>query len=155
MRIPKLVSALSLLVTSFAISSLALADADVVHRSQPSTYITSGPSHYLNNTIRLDRWAEGLTMTAQLVKGDKVYDVEAFLQPESSNKFSGSGKIYVRYGGGYGCIHRFGVIVYAYEDRVYLRENTPRYIPYNPQGPCTAAGPYEWFNHPEPYYFAD
>ena len=50
-----------------------------------------------------------------------------------------------------GCQHRMGIRVFLVDGKLFLRENTPRNIPYNPYGPCTAAGPYVWFDHPEAY----
>lgn len=115
------------------------------------TYLTDGDSHYKNQEFTLTSWGDGFTMGAVLVKEGHEYPVEAFLRPTGNNEYSGSGLIVVNYDNGKVCKHRFGTRFFVTDDGLFLRENTPAYIPFNPRGACTGAGPYTWFNHPEVY----
>jgi hypothetical protein len=139
----------------FGITLLLLASTGLAHDSaapiSEGTYITEGASPYLDGSFALEKWATGFNMTSTLLKDGREYATKVFLEPVGPNRYRGSGYITVRYENGTGCRHRFGAIVYVDDDGLYLRENTPKYIPYNPNGACTAAGPYEWFNHEAPY----
>jgi hypothetical protein len=90
-------------------------------------------------------------MNGVLVRGEHLYEVEAFLDMRDSQTLRGSGMITVRYNNNRGCRHRFGVRVQVVDGQLWLYENTPQGIPYEPNSPCRAAGPYEWFHHPETY----
>ena len=115
-------------------------------------YVTTGESHYQNGEITVTPWGtDSFTMTAKLVDGERLYETEAFLEPQGNGRYQGSGVITVRYSDNTGCRHRFGIIADIDGESIWLRENTPQNIPYDPNGPCTAAGPYIWFNHEAPY----
>jgi len=127
----------------------ASAQADTIREG---TYTTEGESHYENGEITfkydgLDTWI----MTARLMNDGRVYDTKSYLTPTRGGNYDGSGIITVQYGDNRGCKHRFGLSVKIEGNHIYLRENTPHYIPYNPNGACTAAGPYVWFSHDHPY----
>ncbi len=117
----------------------------------PGTYVTEGRSHYESGAVNLREHGYGYVMTANLVRGDHRFATEAYLEPVGAHTLRGNGFITVRYSETSGCRHRFGVRIEVKDGELWLYENTPRYIPYNPNGACTAAGPYEWFYHPESY----
>ena len=117
-------------------------------------YQTEGESHYQEGSFELKSWGPGFLMRAVLEKGDRTFPVEAYLEPED-DAYRGSGYIISAFDTGKVCEHRFGVKIYFTDDGLFLRENTPEYIPDYPYGACTAAGPYEWFNHPDAYLPVD
>lgn len=133
------------------VSAAALAAPEPVTVIADGTYVTSGVSRYKNGTLNLKRWGEEFVMRAELVQGPHLFPVVVTFKRGQGNEFVGAGKIYVRYSDTTGCVHRMGARVYAYEDRLFFKENTPQTIPFNPHGPCTPAGPYVWKAHPEPY----
>ena len=114
-------------------------------------YRTKGWSHYQNGEVTIAPWGHKFVMTAMLQQGNRLHAVKASLQPLGSGQYQGNGLITVNYGNHTGCQHRMGIRVFLVDGKLFLRENTPRNIPYNPYGPCTAAGPYVWFDHPEAY----
>jgi hypothetical protein len=114
-------------------------------------YKTSGMSPYKDGTIDIVAWADRYKYEGKLVRNGREYEVKLTVAHIQGNQFGGNGTITVRYPNGTGCVHKMGARLWAYPDKVFLRENTPRYIPYNPNGPCTAAGPYVWHDHPEAY----
>lgn len=118
-------------------------------------YVTEGDSHYKNSEMTFSVWGDGYTMNAILMRDGREYEVEAFLRPTARNQYSGSGIITVRYSPTSSCGHKFGIKVIKTEHGLFVRENTPRNIPYNPNHSCAAAGPNIWFNHPSPYLLAD
>jgi hypothetical protein len=141
---------MSTLLLAIFISSQAFADShSKILDSQ--IFQTDGASHYANGQISLSPWANSLMFKATLEDQGRSYRVEATLDPIGENQYRGSGKIYVMYDENYGCAHRFGIKIFVQDGQVYLRENTPRHLPYNPGEPCQVAGPYEWYNHPLPY----
>ncbi len=129
---------------AFSLSSAGFAAETVVYKTQ-------GASHYENGQVSLREHADSIVMKANLIDQGRSYAVEATLDPQGGDHFRGAGRIIVRYDDGTGCIHRFGVAITFKGNQAFLRENTPATIPYDPNGPCIPAGPYEWFNHPEPY----
>jgi hypothetical protein len=136
----------------FGISLFALAvSSGQLLAADPVIFKTSGDSHYENGEIAVHRHGDALVMRARLVDRGRIHDVEATLDPQGAGHYRGSGKIKVRYEDGTGCLHRFGAAMTVQDDAIFLRENTPATIPWDPNGPCVPAGPYEWFNHPEPY----
>ncbi len=114
-------------------------------------YRTTGWSHYQNGEFKLAAWGYHQVMTAQLKKGEHLHDVKIRFQRVAENEYRGNGTITVRYGNNLGCQHRVGARMWVKEGQLFLRENTPQGIPFNPYGPCTAAGPYVWFDHPNAY----
>lgn len=145
--------AFSLLKSFVCFITLAASPAVFGQTLSEGTYVTPGASHYLNQQVSFEAWGNGAyDMHATLVDGEHLYETDATLNFVRPGEYSGSGMITVRYSEHRGCRHRFGVRVFVEDDgRIFLRENTPQYIPFNPSGPCTAAGPYVWFNHPEAY----
>ncbi len=115
------------------------------------TFKTSGFSRYENGEIQLSQWANALLMKGVLIHGGMAYNVEASLEPQSQSTYRGSGRITVQYDNGRVCYHRFGIEMRMHNGGVYIRENTPQGIPYEPDYPCRAAGPYQWYLYPEPY----
>ncbi len=132
------------LVSLFSMSAVA-------HASEWITFKTTGHSRYLNSEIRISRWADALLMKSILVDRGREFEVEATLEPQTENSYRGAGRITVRYENNRGCTHRFGAEIRISNGEIYLRENTPAAIPFDPNSPCVAAGPYEWYNYPEPY----
>lgn len=119
--------------------------------AESSIFKTTGESHYENGEITVAQHGNALIMHAMLLDRGRMHAVEATLDPVGTGQYRGYGKITVRYGDGTWCRHRFGVAMTIKDHMIFLRENTPPSIPWNPAGPCIPAGPYEWFNHPEPY----
>jgi len=115
------------------------------------TYRTSGWSHYQDGKVTITPWADRHVLKAMLNSGNRFHEVKVNLIPLGNNEYRGEGIITVRYGKNKGCQHRFGSRVWLTEGKVFIRENTPKYVPYNPYGPCLPAGPYVWFDHPEAY----
>jgi hypothetical protein len=132
-----------------AVMLLALAMMPaMVSAGEWTKYQTQGFSRYLNSEIEVSPWADALMMRGVLVQGDHQFSVEATLEPEGANRFRGAGRIAVRFENNRACYHRFGLEMRIFDGKIYLLENTPRFIPVNS---CEAAGPYEWYHYPEPY----
>ena len=136
----------------FGLASLGFSGFGNAQPILEGTYQTEGWSHYDDSKFTITSWGPHYILSADLARDGRLYEVELRLTENEGNRYEGSGHIIVRYSETTGCLHRFAGIVYVYENRIYLRENTPRHIPYNPNGACSAAGPYIWFDHPEPYY---
>lgn len=134
-----------------ALAFVVLTLSSKVFAAEAVIYKTEGTSHYENGQVSLREHGNSILMKAKLVDQGRIFPVEATLDPQGGNQYRGAGRIFVRYDDGTGCIHKFGVSITFKGSEAFLRENTPSTIPYDPNGPCIPAGPYEWFNHPEPY----
>lgn len=137
--------------TLLAFAFVALSLSSKAFAAEPVIYKTEGASHYENGQVSLREHGNSIVMKSNLVDQGRIYAVEATLDPQGGNQYRGAGRIFVRYDDGTGCIHKFGIAITFKGNEAFLRENTPATIPYDPNGPCIPAGPYEWFNHPEPY----
>lgn len=131
-----------------AITILSATISTMATAAEWRTYKTQGYSRYRDNEIQVSPWADSLMMRGTLMQGDRRFDVEATLEPQGNQRYRGSGRIAVRFENNRACYHRFGLEMRVHDGEIYLRENTPRFIPFDS---CDAAGPYEWYQYPEPY----
>lgn len=149
----RLLQRLSLMgfIASASIAAPLLANPEPRDYMEEGTYTGEAGSPYAEDSFTITRVGEEYTFRSVLERDGRSYRVVARYTQKQGHRFEGSGKIYVAHGDGYGCIHRFGGTIHAYDKEVVLRENTPRFIPFNPRSPCQAAGGYEWHTHPFPY----
>lgn len=142
----------TLLVGLLAIlSTSAFAGFEAVEAIVEGDYVTKGKSPFKDSSLHIQRWAEEYVLTAERTQGELTFQMEARFQHSQKNEFEGFGEVTVVYPNGKGCRHKMAAKLYAYSDKVFYKENTPETMPYNPNGPCTAAGPYIWAAHPNAY----
>jgi hypothetical protein len=125
--------------------------ATQIFADETGEYVTAGRSQYKDGKFSLSPWGDGYNMDTILVRDGREYEVKAFLRPAGDHLYEGSGFVYVRFDQSHGCRHRFATKIYVTDAGLYLRDNMPRQIPYDPYGACQAAGLYVWTNHEAPY----
>jgi hypothetical protein len=127
---------------------LALAIPALGAAIEEGTYRTAGPTRFVEGKLHFKRWGNKFKLTALLEQGKHAFPVEAFVRGHGGVE---SGTITVKYGNGTGCRHRFGLKITQDDDQLWIEENIPARLPYNPHGACLAAGPYQWKHHEEAY----